>query len=36
MANVSLDVGMNNSVSPQHKQADDRSAEQGFMGAEPV
>lgn len=31
MANVSLDVGMNNSVSPQHKQADDRSAEQGFM-----
>ncbi|KZN65127.1 hypothetical protein N473_00740 [Pseudoalteromonas luteoviolacea CPMOR-1] len=31
MANVSLDVGMNNSVSPQHRQADDRSAEQGFM-----
>ncbi|AOT07493.1 flagellar hook-length control protein FliK [Pseudoalteromonas luteoviolacea] len=31
MANVSLDVGMNNSVSPQHRQADERSAEQGFM-----
>ncbi|KZN47155.1 flagellar hook-length control protein FliK [Pseudoalteromonas luteoviolacea] len=31
MANVSLDVGMNNSVSPQHRQADERSTEQGFM-----
>ncbi|MCF6440384.1 flagellar hook-length control protein FliK [Pseudoalteromonas luteoviolacea] len=31
MANVSLDVGLNNSVAPQHRQADERSAEQGFM-----
>ncbi|MDK1285646.1 flagellar hook-length control protein FliK [Pseudoalteromonas umbrosa] len=31
MANVSLDVGINNSVSPQHRQAEDRDADQRFM-----